>query len=129
MLERLFQTLPTVGNTFVNGFSQRLQRVKEKSQRFSQRLQRFSKRFQRVPNGYPTASAVLRETVSVRFRVRGHIFLDSTYSAHWLPKPITTAREPLIYQHILDLFAPPGTMLSSLTAASLPDKVLAREGP
>ena len=48
----------TLWNKVFNGFSQRLQRVKEKSQRFSQRLQRFSKRFQRVPNGYPTASAV-----------------------------------------------------------------------
>jgi len=36
-----------------------------------------------------------------------HIFRGFLDSARWLPKPIATAREPLIYQHILDLFASP----------------------
>ena len=41
---------------------------------FFQHLQRFHQCLQRVPNGQPTALAVERKTVSVRFRVKGHKF-------------------------------------------------------
>ena len=39
-----------------------------------------------------------------------HIFLGFLYSARWLPNPIATAREPLIYHHMLDLFVLPRTV-------------------
>ena len=62
-----------------NGFGEISQRLfstpltgKEKSQQLFQRLRRFHQRLQRVLNGYPTS--VQQKTVSVRFRVRGHIF-------------------------------------------------------
>ena len=68
-----------------------------------------------------------------------HIFRGFLYSARWLPEPIATAREPLIYQHILGLFAPPCTVcptvllrvwISSLATVSRPTKQhLPREGP
>ena len=40
-----------------------------------------------------------------------HVLCGFLYIAHWLPKPIATVQELLIYQHILDLFAPPWTVL------------------
>ena len=72
--QRVFPMFPTVWDKFPNSFFQRLQRVKKKTQRLFQRLQRFRQCLQRVPNGQPTALAVQRKTISVRLRVRGHIF-------------------------------------------------------
>ena len=61
-------------------------------------------------------------------------FLDC---ARWPPKAIATAREPLIYQHILGLFAPPWTVCSTvllrvwifrLSDRAPPDKIALAEG-
>ena len=53
-------------------------------------------------------------------------FLDS---ARWFPKPIATAREPLIYQHILDLFAPPCTVYPTVLLRDLNFKLSDRAPP
>ena len=66
-----------------------------------------------------------------------HIFRGFLDSARWLPKPIATAREPLIYQHILGLFAPPWTVFPTVLLRDLnfklgdrppPDKIALAEG-
>ena len=48
------------------------------------------------------------------------VLLDS---GRWLPKPMPTAREPLIYQHILDLFTPPRTLSSTVLIKDLKFKL------
>ena len=60
-----------------------------------------------------------------------HVFHGFLYFACWFPKPIATAQEPLIYQHILHLFAPPWTVLSTALIrdlnVKLSDCVLSRQ--
>ena len=66
-----------------------------------------------------------------------HIFRGFLDSGRWLPKPIATAREPLICQHILDLFAWPWTVSLMVLIRDLnfklsnhtpPDKIGLAEG-
>ena len=66
-----------------------------------------------------------------------HIFRGFLDSGRWLPKPIGTAREPLICQHILDLFAWPWTVSLMVLIRDLnfklsnrapPDKIAHAEG-
>ena len=66
-----------------------------------------------------------------------HIFRGFLDSARWLPKPIATSRESLIYQHILNLFARPKTVSTNtllrdlnfkLSDLTTPDKIALAEG-
>ena len=63
------------------------------------------------------------DTSTPNYNQLNHIFRGFLNSARWLPKPIPTAREPLIYQHILDLFAPPRTLSSTVLIQDLKFKL------